>query len=59
MKQKPTGLRLYMKPEPEKPLGDLKYVWISRDEKIPDGFKRAKKLKRGIDYDGIRETHRT
>jgi hypothetical protein len=47
MKQKQTGLKLYVKPENGKTFGNLDFVWVTNDE-IPEytkkGYVRVKKL---------------
>lgn len=47
------SLKLYAKPEKGKTLGELKFIWLADKEPIPDGFKRVKKLKRGVDYEEV------
>lgn len=49
-KKKLSTLRLYAKPENGKTLGELEFIWLTEREAIPNGFKRVKKLKKGIHY---------
>ena len=52
-KKKLSTLRLYAKPEKGKTLGELDFVWLTDRELIPIGFKRVKKLKKGVDYEEV------
>ena len=50
-KKKLSTLRLYAKPEKGKTFGELEFIWLADKEPIPNGFKRVKKLKKGVDYE--------
>jgi hypothetical protein len=45
------SLRLYAKPEKGKTFGELDFKWLADNDPIPQGFKRVKKLKEGVDYE--------
>ena len=52
-KKKLSTLRLYAKPAKGKTFGELEFIWLANREPIPNGFKRVKKLKKGVDYEKV------
>ena len=54
MKKIKSTIKLYTKPEKDKPIGEWDFVWLASNEKIPAGYKRMKKVKRR-EYEKISE----
>lgn len=53
MKPKTSHLKLYVKPDSSKSLGELSFVWLTDDQLKHyenSGYKRLKKTERGKDY---------